>query len=100
MTASPKQASNYVDDPEGGIAVIIARHPCVIAYGDEAIPEKKRVAVTDDCTDCNFCLERFECPALYHDMELGRTDINRQVCTDCGICIQVCPKNAIVEENK
>ncbi len=100
MTACIKKASKYVDDPEGGIAVIIARHPCVIAYGDEAIPEKKRVVVTDDCTDCNFCLERFECPALYHDMELGRTDINRQVCTDCGICVQVCPKNAIVEENK
>jgi indolepyruvate ferredoxin oxidoreductase alpha subunit len=100
MTTSLKKASEYVEDPDGGIAVIIARHPCVIAYRDEAIPEKKRVVVTDDCSECNFCLDRFECPALYHDKELGRTEINRQICTDCGICVDICPKNAIVEENK
>jgi indolepyruvate ferredoxin oxidoreductase alpha subunit len=92
-----KRASDYVNDPEGGIAVIIARHPCVIAYPEEAIPERKRVEVTDDCVECNFCLERFECPALYHDQELGRVTINRELCVDCGLCIQVCPKGAIVE---
>jgi indolepyruvate ferredoxin oxidoreductase alpha subunit len=92
-----KKASAYVNDPEGGIAVIISRHPCVIAYPDEAIKERKRVMVTDDCVECNFCLERFECPALYHDQELGRTDINRELCVNCGLCIQVCPKGAIVE---
>ncbi len=92
-----KKASDYVNDPEGGIAVIIARHPCVIAYPEEAIPERKRVEVTDDCVECNFCLERFECPALYHDQELGRVTVNRELCVDCGLCIQVCPKGAIVE---
>jgi indolepyruvate ferredoxin oxidoreductase alpha subunit len=92
-----KKASDYVNDPEGGIAVIIARHPCVIAYPEEAIPERKRVEVTDDCVECNFCLERFECPALYHDQELGRVNVNRELCVDCGLCIQICPKGAIVE---
>ena len=58
---------------------------------------EKKVSVTNDCIECNFCLDRFECPALYHDQELGRTNINRQVCADCGLCLQVCPKGAIVE---
>jgi indolepyruvate ferredoxin oxidoreductase alpha subunit len=97
MTNVIKKASDYVNRPDGGIAVIIARHPCVIAYPDEAIPEKKRVEVTDDCVECNLCLERFECPALYHDQELERVNINRELCVDCGVCIQVCPKGAIVE---
>ncbi len=97
MTGVIKRAAEYVSEPEGGIAVIIARHPCVIAYRDEAIPEKKKTQITDDCKECNFCLDRFECPALYHDEELGRTDINRQICADCGQCLSVCPTGCIVE---
>jgi len=97
MTKLLKKATEYVNSSTGGIAVIIARHPCVIAYPKEAITERKSVMVTDDCTECNFCLERFECPALYHDEELGRTNINQSLCTQCGVCLQICPKGAIVE---
>jgi len=97
MTDAIKKASKYVASPDGEIAVIIARHPCVIAYPEEAVPEKKRVEVTDACVECNVCLEKFECPALYHDQELGRVNVNRDLCVDCGVCIQVCPKGAIVE---
>ncbi|MFH1488584.1 MAG: indolepyruvate ferredoxin oxidoreductase subunit alpha [Pseudomonadota bacterium] len=100
MTAALKKATEYLKEPEGGIAVIIARHPCVIAYRDEAIPDKKQVHVTDECVDCHFCMDRFECPALYHDQEIGRTGINREICSDCGLCIQVCPKGAIKEVEK
>ena len=97
MTSVIKKAADYVNEPKGGIAVIIARHPCIIAYPDKAIPQKKKVTITDDCVECNFCLDRFECPALYQDQELGRVNINREICVDCGVCIQVCPKGAIVE---
>ncbi|MBA7633501.1 hypothetical protein ES703_41069 [subsurface metagenome] len=97
MTKLLKKATEYVNSSTGGIAVIIARHPCVIAYPKEAITERKKVTVTDDCMECNFCLERFECPALYHDEELGRTNINQSLCTQCGVCLQICPKDAIVE---
>jgi indolepyruvate ferredoxin oxidoreductase alpha subunit len=96
-TSLLKKAVTYVKDPKGGMAVIIARHPCVIAYPDRAIPHKKKVTITDDCIECNFCLDRFECPALFHDTERGRVNINRALCIDCGVCIQVCPKGAIVE---
>ena len=96
-TSVLKKAVKYVEDPQGGMAVIIARHPCVIAYPDKAISQKKKVTITDDCIECNFCLDRFECPALFHDAELGRVNINRALCVDCGVCIQVCPKGAIVE---
>jgi len=92
-----KKAAEYINEPEGGIAVVIARHPCLIAYREEAIPEKKKVKITEDCAECNFCIERFECPAIYHDQELGRTNINSQICTGCGVCLSICPKGAIVE---
>ena len=92
-----KKANEYVTDPNGGIAVIIARHPCVIAYRDKAIPHPIKVTVTEDCEECNLCLDRFECPALYKDEELGRVAVNQALCTGCGVCLQICPKGAIVE---
>jgi len=97
MTRVVKRALDHAGDPEGGVAVVIARHPCVIAYREAAIPSRKTVTVTDDCVECNLCLERFECPALYRDAALGRTAVNQTLCTGCGVCIAVCPKGAIVE---
>ena len=97
MTGLIKKATQYVNDPDGGIAVVIARHPCVIAYRETAIPKKVRVVITDDCVECNFCLDRFECPALYKDETLGRTAINQALCAQCGVCLEICPKGAIVE---
>ncbi len=96
MSEHLKKATAYVNDRRGGIAVIIARHPCVIAYGDKAIPEKKKVMVTDDCEECNLCLERFGCPALYKDEALGRVAVDQALCNGCGVCLQVCPKGAII----
>ena len=97
MNGALKRAKGHVNAPEGGIAVIIARHPCVIDNRKGAIPRPRKVTITEECTECNFCLERFECPALVKDEELGCTAIDRQLCTDCGVCIQICPKGAIVE---
>ena len=97
MTNTLKKAAEYIEEPEGGIAVIISRHPCLIAYREEAIPHKKTVIVTEDCAECNLCIDRFECPALYHNEELGRTDIDTALCSGCGVCLEVCPKGAIIE---
>ncbi|MEW5908227.1 MAG: thiamine pyrophosphate-dependent enzyme [Thermodesulfobacteriota bacterium] len=91
-----KRAKEYVTSPEGGVAVIIARHPCVIADRKNAIPESRPVTITEDCDGCNFCHERFECPGLVKDDTAGRTFVNKSICADCGICPQICPKGAII----
>lgn len=96
MTAVLKKAKEYVNSADGGIAVVIARHPCVIADRKKAIPRKIPVTVTDECDECNFCHERFECPALYKDGHIGHTAVNGSICADCGVCRQICPKGAIV----
>jgi indolepyruvate ferredoxin oxidoreductase alpha subunit len=91
-----KKARDYTASPEGGVAVVIARHPCVIADRKHAIPEPSPVTITEDCDACNFCHERFECPALIKDTGNGRTIVNKSICADCGVCPQICPKGAII----
>jgi indolepyruvate ferredoxin oxidoreductase, alpha subunit len=91
-----KKAFAYVKNPDGGIAVIIARHPCIIAYRDIAIQNRKEITITDDCVACNHCIERFECPALYHDADKDKTAIDPALCIGCAVCVDVCPAGAIV----
>ncbi len=95
MIQTVKDAAEYVDDPDGGIAVIISRHPCVIGFKDEAIPEKIEVCVSDECDDCGFCHMRFECPAMVRDSENEKTEINKVLCAECGVCVQICPRDAV-----
>jgi indolepyruvate ferredoxin oxidoreductase alpha subunit len=97
MIALLKRANDHVQRPDGGIAVVIARHPCLIAYRDRSLSERTSVSVTEECDDCGLCTERFECPALYRDEALGRTAVDQTLCAQCGVCLQVCPKGAIVE---
>jgi len=93
-----KKAFAYTKDPDGGIAVVIARHGCVIAYRDIATKIRKDITITDDCVACNHCIDRFECPALYHDADKDKTVINPALCIGCAVCVDVCPKKAIIAE--
>lgn len=95
MIKEIKKASDYVNDPNGGIAVIISRHPCVIGFKNKAINKKIEIKITEDCDDCGFCHLRFECPAMYQDKENEKTEINPVLCAGCGVCLQICPKDAI-----
>ena len=82
-----------------GPAVVIARHPCIIdlaRQGKAADPIE--VMVTEECDGCGFCLQHFECPALVAVEDGQRTAVDPLVCNGCGVCLDVCPKGAIVEK--
>ncbi|MCK5836358.1 MAG: 4Fe-4S binding protein [Desulfobacula sp.] len=95
MIQEVKDAYAHVNDPDGGIAVIISRHPCVIGFKETAIPEKIEVFVSEKCDDCGFCHLRFECPAMVRNEETKKTEINPVLCVQCGVCLEICPKDAI-----
>ena len=92
-----KQAEQFTQAPDGGIAVIIAERPCVLNDRTPIDEHPVRVEVTDECDGCKYCLVAFECPALVMNVKTNKVEINRQTCVDCGQCIDGCYKGFIVE---
>jgi indolepyruvate ferredoxin oxidoreductase, alpha subunit len=94
FTALVKEALDWSRD--NGPAVLIARQPCIVdrTFRGER-PPKRKVTITDACNGCRFCIEKFECPALVYDEKSGKVFIDSLVCTDCGVCLEVCPRLAI-----
>ncbi|MBN2108187.1 MAG: 4Fe-4S binding protein [Deltaproteobacteria bacterium] len=95
IIAAVKDADVYTRKQDGGIAVIISKHPCLVGSKPEQIFS---VSVTDDCTGCQYCINNFECPALV--LENGKVHINTALCNGCGVCAHVCPVHAIKVEEK
>lgn len=91
-----KRAYEHTKKADGGLAVIIANSPCVL-YETTGLT-KVPVEVTDDCNKCLVCIKFFECPALV--LTDKKVEIDRNLCTDCGICVYSCPKNAIKKIHK
>jgi indolepyruvate ferredoxin oxidoreductase, alpha subunit len=96
-----KDAVNY--SRENGPAVVISRFPCVIDLARKGeTTEQIPVTVTEDCDGCAYCVKQFECPALiFHEDEAKDekyVSIDRILCTNCGVCLNVCPKGALVEK--
>lgn len=95
-----KDAREYTQKEAGGIAVIIARHPCLIRYPDVCVEKPVKVKITEECNGCMYCIDFFECPALRPDEKEDVVKIDRTLCIDCGVCIHVCPRGAIVRRNE
>jgi len=90
-----QEAHRYCRTPEGGVAVVIARHPCMLdkkAYERQPVYE---MCVTEDCTGCRHCLDEFECPALILNEGTEQVVIDGVRCVGCGVCSHVCPGGAI-----
>ena len=95
-----KEARRFNQRKDGGIAVIIARHPCLIQYPDKIRQHPVKVKITDECNGCNYCVDFFECPALRLKEKENRVEIDRGLCVDCGVCVYACPRGAIIPIDK
>lgn len=89
-----KEADCYARGEEKGVAVIIARHPCVIYGARDEDRREGEIVVGEECDLCGLCTETFECPALCKSPQGGPTII-KTLCTNCGFCVFVCPQEAI-----
>ncbi len=83
---------------ESGPAVVIARDPCLVDRAPFEKPSaRRRMTVSAACDGCRYCVDRFECPALVYDAATNRVRHDGLLCSGCGVCASICPKNAIGE---
>lgn len=78
------------------ISVIITKSPCVLLKGN--VYPDKCVPVPEKCKKCGACL-RPGCPALTKN-EDGTVAIDATMCNGCGLCMQLCPFEAIEKQPK
>lgn len=95
-----QEAHRHIRRPEGGVAVIIARHPCLLTPEARDSQPFYEMEVNENCIACLHCLEAFECPALQFNDDHGRVTIDKVRCVGCGVCRHVCPEGAMVARLK
>ena len=78
-----------------GLAVIIAKHSCVLIKGLEKKPPV--TLIEDKCTNCNICVNKVACPAI--SLIEDEVVIDKNECNGCYLCIQSCKFQAIEIDN-
>ena len=73
-------------------SVIIAQRPCALL---KTVKYTGRCKITDACRNCKQCLKA-GCPAIA--VKDGRPVIDPAQCNGCGLCVNVCPFDAIHKE--
>ena len=75
-------------------SVIIAQRPCALL---KKVKYTGHCTITDKCKKCKMCM-KLGCPAISDDGNGGvKIDLNQ--CNGCGLCVNVCPFDAIVKED-
>ncbi len=100
FSAHLKDAEHYCRSAAGGVAVLIARHPCLLDRDAGKAQPVHEMCVTEDCTGCHHCLDEFECPGLALNEATDQVVIDGERCSGCGFCVQVCPAGSITASPK
>ncbi len=84
-----------------GVSAIIFKSPCIAIAGKlgYAFPKAKSVS-TEKCIGCQKCIKELGCPALSISQTTNAkgkkiVEIDKSLCTGCGLCAGVCPAKAI-----
>ncbi len=73
-----------------GTSVVITRAPCVTRIK----PDKSYYVDKDECSECLICIEDLGCPSIIVSEDSVIITGN---CAGCGICVPICPSEAIKE---
>ncbi len=78
-----------------GVSVIIAKEPCPLLAKRVGLAKKRKPfeVDVDKCTNCRLCITEIACPAFY--LIDDHPAISAAQCPSCGLCVQICPENAI-----
>ncbi len=78
-----------------GISVVVPKHPCALMEQGAVDWEPYQVN-QETCTQCHVCTNEFGCIALVREGD--KVSINETLCVGCGQCADVCPFDAIEQQ--
>lgn len=86
---------------QGGVRVLVLRRRCEIVRMKIEKTRPFLVQIQQNkCKgeECGICSTAFRCPAFYQERETGQTRVRQELCAGCGVCVDICPFNAILKE--
>ncbi len=93
--AALKKAGRFAESEGGTVAVVVIKRPCLMDRGQAQDWTRIEPSVGEECEGCHFCIEHFECPALVSTGDKQPIQIDRSLCSGCGVCVHACPRKAI-----
>ncbi|MHA1408327.1 MAG: thiamine pyrophosphate-dependent enzyme [Candidatus Heimdallarchaeaceae archaeon] len=89
-----KEAINY-----DGPSVIIFNGDCIVELYRHNLDLGEPPYVDQEiCNQCGICFIEFSCPSIIKVD--GKIKIREDTCSACNICVNVCPRNAIIPRKK
>ncbi|MFW9984090.1 MAG: thiamine pyrophosphate-dependent enzyme [Candidatus Odinarchaeota archaeon] len=82
---------------------IVFRRECALITNRQRRQRQEPIPVfkvdTDKCfgEKCKICSVEFNCPACVWDNESNKARIEVTLCNGCGVCVDICPHNAIYQ---
>jgi indolepyruvate ferredoxin oxidoreductase alpha subunit len=84
-----------------GVRVLVLRRACeIVRMKNEKIKPFTVQIQEDQCKgeECAICSSAFRCPALFEDPETGKARMREEMCSGCGVCVDICPFDAFTRE--
>ncbi|MEX0568491.1 MAG: thiamine pyrophosphate-dependent enzyme, partial [Candidatus Njordarchaeota archaeon] len=82
----------------GKSVLVVSRSPCALfslrTRGFTGKGGKYKID-KEKCINCGLCYKEFNCPAIFYDKETKKPFIRTDICTGCGVCMDICPVKAI-----
>ena len=86
-----------------GVQVLILRRTCELLRMKQTRKIPFSVSIDPErCRGrkCGFCLQQFQCPAFDIKLETEQPYIRSDMCSGCGVCVQICPSKAILKKEQ
>ena len=88
---------------EAGARVLILKQACALVRvkqgpADYRVKVESSACIGQECGCNRLCTRVFKCPGLFWDSQTGRAAVDEATCTGCGVCAQICPQGAIINQ--